>query len=373
MGKCCGGFIGQIFNPIKEVAVDVAEFVEDKIIEPAVDTVENIVKNPASLIGLGLSILAPGVGTAIGSALGATGAAASVVGNAVIGGTLAEASGGDFVKGALAGGIGSAAAPIINPTLSQALGSNVAGSVAGSALTGGTLAELQGGDFLQGALTGGVTGGIGQAANAIKAYSAYTPNADGSFTYQWDDGSTITVDDKANVLGYTPSSDIVTAPVASQQAQQDIQNKLTALNVAKTVTPYAVTSILAKEAYELAKPDAQGNLQYPIVPVPSDWTAPTYNMAFTPSAPIDFGSSELLQGTQWQQPVTLSGLINQLNTGPVEPQIPDILAQFQQPYTVAPTDIIGNLGGRPMSIADIIQGIQSGQTYNFPMGDESVG
>lgn len=369
MGKCCGGFIGQIFNPIKEVAVDVAEFVEDKIIEPVVDTVENIVKNPASLIGLGLSILAPGVGTAIGSALGATGAAASVVGNAVIGGTLAEASGGDFVKGALAGGIGSAAAPIINPTLSQALGSNVAGSVAGSALTGGTLAELQGGDFLQGALQGAVTGGINEAANQIKAYSAYTPNADGSYTYTWDDGSTITIDDSANVLGYTPSTDVFNATDVTGQAQNDVSGKLAALGVAKTLTPYALTALLSKSAYDAATQDEQGQYQYPIVPVPSEWKSPEYNMAFTPSAPINFGSPELLKGTQWENPVNLSGLINTLNQP--TPEINQLMTQFQapaMPYQTGINDIIGNLGGQPVSIADIISGIQSGQTYPSTMG-----
>lgn len=345
-----------------DIIEDVGDFITDEIIEPVVDTVSNIVENPAALAGLALSIAAPGVGTAIGSALGATGVAAPVIGNAIIGGTIAEASGGDFGTGALTGGLGAAVAPVINPALSDALGSNMAGSIAGSALTGGTISELQGGDFLQGALQGAVTGGINQAANQIRAYSAYTPNADGSFTYQWDDGSTITIDNQANVLGYTPSSDIVTAPIPNQQAQQDIQNKLGALNVAKTLTPYAVTALLSKSAYDLATQDAQGNYNYPIVPVPSDWKSPEYNMAFTPSAQIDFGSPELLQGTQWQNPATLSEIINSMNVQP-QYELPSFVQAFA-PNTVGMTDVVGNLNGSPVSIADIISGIQSGQNYS---------
>lgn len=51
-------------------------------------------KSPlAGLVGAALSIFAPGIGTAIGTALGASGAAASVLGAAVVNGTLSEISG----------------------------------------------------------------------------------------------------------------------------------------------------------------------------------------------------------------------------------------------------------------------------------------
>jgi len=73
--------------------------IDDNIIQPIVD-------NPAAVVGIGLNFMAPGLGTAIGTALGASGATAAVIGGAVIGGTTAELTGGDFVKGAIGGGVG---------------------------------------------------------------------------------------------------------------------------------------------------------------------------------------------------------------------------------------------------------------------------
>ena len=90
--------------------------IDDAIIQPIVD-------NPAAAIGLGLNFFAPGLGTAIGTALGATGATAAVIGGAVIGGATAELSGGDFINGAVAGGIGAGLGQLAQG----------AGSVAGNA------------------------------------------------------------------------------------------------------------------------------------------------------------------------------------------------------------------------------------------------
>jgi hypothetical protein len=69
--------------------------------------------------------MAPGLGTAIGTALGATGATAAVVGGAVIGGATAELTGGDFVQGAIGGGIGAGLGQ-----LAQGAGGTVAGNAA---------------------------------------------------------------------------------------------------------------------------------------------------------------------------------------------------------------------------------------------------
>ncbi len=128
------------------------------------------------IAALGLSLLAPGVGTAIGSALGASGVAASAIGNAIISGTLSEASGGDFAKGALTGAIGSGVGGLISPEISSALGGGSVGNVAANALTSGALSELQGGDFTSAALRGALTGGIDAAkAAAISDYISQNP------------------------------------------------------------------------------------------------------------------------------------------------------------------------------------------------------
>lgn len=323
--------------------------------------------------------------TGVSAAVGATAAAAiglgtvgtvaaTAIGSGIIAGATTAAMGGDasdVLKSAVVGGVtsyvGGTVAPAISNAVTDATGSAIVGNVVGSGLTQGAISEATGGDFLQGALIGGIGAGIDQYGRQIKSFSAYSPNPDGTQTYTWDDGSTITVDQNANVLGYTPSTEIFNAPNPAGQAQQDVSGKLAALGVAKALTPYAITALLSKSAYDQATKDEQGNYQYPIVPVPTDWQSPQYNMAFTPSAPIDFGGPELLKGTQWETPMTISGLINTINQPVIPPETQQMMTQFQAPeipYETGITDIIGEIGGKPVSIADIISGIQSGQNYS---------
>lgn len=96
----------------------VGSAIDDAVIQPIVD-------NPAAVIGIGLNFMAPGLGTAIGTALGATGATAAVVGGAVIGGATAELTGGNFVQGAIGGGLGAGLGQ-----LAQGAGGTVAGNAA---------------------------------------------------------------------------------------------------------------------------------------------------------------------------------------------------------------------------------------------------
>ena len=161
---------------------------------------------------------------------------------------------------------------------------------------------------------------------------------------------------------------------------KDISGELAALDVAKSLAPVAAGALTAGAVVNAIQEDQPTGFE--IVPIPADWRSPEYNMAFTPSAPIDFGTAELLRGTQWENPqiqaprqYTLTDVINALNyqsvpfvqqnyeIPQVQMSIPDILEQFNVAPTVGVNDIIGNLGGRPMSIADIISGIQSGQNY----------
>lgn len=119
-----------------------------------------------SIAPIGLSFLAPGLGTAIGTALGAGAAAAPIVGSSVLGAGLGAASGGGLegavtggLTGGLAGGGGSMIAEGFGAApgaASQGLGSAIASGV-GSAASGGDL-----GDVLTSAALGG---GIGYAAS----------------------------------------------------------------------------------------------------------------------------------------------------------------------------------------------------------------
>ena len=577
--------------------------------------VENFNPTKAALtasLPLLLSIALPGLGSAIGTSLGATGAAANILGGGLVGGGLSAASGGDFLQGALGGALGAGASSLVTPAISGALGGGQFGNIAAGALTGGGVAELMGGDFTTGALRGGVSAGLSDYQQQLRQEAFDTamtesglagqtsvegfqppvvevaaptiqdvisqitvptqeqaqpsidqlitqlapfefvpenidlsqlegfepdfvsPSADSSFvgprqevtvpTFEQQTSSidqliaelapyeaipeiTITapreqtvptqeemqpvIDDLIVELApyeVPPTQEIVitapreqtvptqeetqlsiddlltelapyevpeipeiviTAPreqtvLTQEQMQPEIDELLTelapyevipeaidtsaglqtvptqeeaqlsvnelltelapyevppnqvlaepdvqpepvdnsrlisALDVLKVISPAVITALLADNASQTTTetPEQTG---FPILPIPGDWRSPTYNQAFTPSAPIDFGTSALLAGTQWEnlpqfqeeQPYSLSNLINTLNYQSVpfvqqQYQMPeqtlnvnDVVSQYRTTPTVGTRDIIGNLGGKPVSIADIISGIQS--------------
>lgn len=121
-------------------------------------------KKIAPILPVVLSFVAPGLGTAIGSALGATGTAASMLGSAAIGGLSSAASGGNVLQGALGGalgaGAGSALGSAVGDTLGVTLGDTTK-NVIGSSLIGGAQSAATGGDFVTGAVQGGLGGYAG--------------------------------------------------------------------------------------------------------------------------------------------------------------------------------------------------------------------
>jgi hypothetical protein len=112
----------------------------------------------------------PGIGTAVGSALGFSGATASAVGGGLLGAGVGGLNGGwkgalmGGVGGALGGGfgaqVGSSASSALGLGLGKAgqaaLGSGLIGAGVGAAKSG-----LEGGNALKGALIGGATGAAG--------------------------------------------------------------------------------------------------------------------------------------------------------------------------------------------------------------------
>ena len=106
---------------------------------------------------IALSIFAPGLGAWIGKAIGAgAGTAGSVVGNALLRGGMSAAGGGDFatgaISGAISGGLGDLAGGALKdiaPNLSDSTS-----ALLGSALASGAGSELTGGDFATGAMQG---------------------------------------------------------------------------------------------------------------------------------------------------------------------------------------------------------------------------
>ena len=137
---------------------------------------------------IALSIFAPGLGTAIGGMLtgGGTGLVASTVGNAVLQGGLSAAGGGDFVKGALSGAITGGLGKVAGGKLANVLPgvSESTRGIIGSSLAGGAASAVTGGDFVQGALAG-ATGEMmrpmmeGIAAKGQAAFGLQDPEAGG--------------------------------------------------------------------------------------------------------------------------------------------------------------------------------------------------
>jgi len=125
---------------------------------------KKVFKAVAPVLPIVLSFVAPGIGTAIGSALGATGTAASMLGSAAIGGLTSAATGGNALQGAIGGALGAGAGGALGSAIGDATGmalSDTAKNVIGSSLIGGAQSAATGGDFLTGAVQGGVGGYAG--------------------------------------------------------------------------------------------------------------------------------------------------------------------------------------------------------------------
>jgi hypothetical protein len=107
---------------------------------------------------------------------------------------------------------------------------------------------------------------------------------------------------------------------------------------------------------------------FPIVPIPSDWTSPikpTGVAEFKPLTPIDFGSKEMLRGTQWEKLLDPN-----YGTAPAMPT-------STNPSNMTFNELTRILGGsresiptQNLSINDVIAGIQSqyGQTPQGSVG-----
>jgi hypothetical protein len=77
------------------------------------DTKSGFVAPLLTAAAIATTFVAPGVGASIGKAMGLSGKLASTVGNAMVGGTLSKAGGGDFFKGALLASIPSVVSEIV--------------------------------------------------------------------------------------------------------------------------------------------------------------------------------------------------------------------------------------------------------------------
>jgi len=120
----------------------------------------------SAVLPIALAVFVPGLGTAIGSALGASGIGASMLGGAIIGGASSALGGGDWKKGALMGGLGGGLGGAVGEFVAPGA-SAVTQNIIGSGLVGGAAGALTGQGVAKGALQGVAGGAIGQLAGNL--------------------------------------------------------------------------------------------------------------------------------------------------------------------------------------------------------------
>lgn len=114
-----------------------------------------------------------GAGAAIGAAMGIPAQYAAHFGNALLSGGMSALSGGNFVKGAVAGGLGSYASPYISEfakTAGQAVGGDTLGKIASGAVQGAGRSAIGAtitGDSIGNALLSGAAGGAASAGTDL--------------------------------------------------------------------------------------------------------------------------------------------------------------------------------------------------------------
>ena len=111
---------------------------------------------------IALSFIAPGIGTAIGSALGAGTTFAPIVGGAVLGGLNSAISGGNPLVGAVTGGLGAGLGGQLGSAVAPGASEGVQSAI-GSGLIGAGTSALQGKNPITGALTGAASGYLGSS------------------------------------------------------------------------------------------------------------------------------------------------------------------------------------------------------------------
>ena len=129
-----------------------------------------------AVLPIALSIFLPGVGTAIGAALGASGIGAAVIGGAVIGGASSALSGGNVLQGALMGGAGAGLGGVVGGGVNKAFGlglGNAGKAVLGSGIIGGVAGAATGQGVLRGIGQGVLGGAIGELAGTVNAPTAF--------------------------------------------------------------------------------------------------------------------------------------------------------------------------------------------------------
>lgn len=316
---------------------------------------KSFLKKVAAPVAAIAAIAFPPLIPAIGTALGASGAAASVVGAAALSTGASLVSGESLGDALKAGAISGLTAGLLGPSASGGGGSALDAGMNVYPTSG--ISEAVGGTAALSALDAGMgaypsTGNVG--ASALDAGMNVYPSTGDIGASALDAG-----------MGVYPSTGTI-GDVASSAVPSGLSlSGSDALRIAGIAATAAGAGSLANSGTS-----GTGGGGFDIVPIPADWRSPTATTVaqYTPLAPIDFGNAQMLQGTQWEK--LLSPTYNQ----PVPMQNP---AMSTNPSNMSFEELTRILGGsktsvptQSVSINDVIAGIQSqyGQAPKSAMG-----
>ncbi len=321
------------------------------------------------------ALTAGGTGGLLGGMIAPTASAATqaALGGALLGGGGAALTGQDVLKGAFLGGAGGYLSNALasGVTDSQALQAAMDADIAGGMIPEfGTNAAYDA--FMQSAMTPEAMSAIEQMI-ANSSVAGMTPEqiaAQGNMITDIASGNYVgpmTADELGASFekymaegGYFPTNTPASSSggVTTTGANIGTGTKVglgTDLTLGKVLDAAKVAAIIGGVTGVVTDKPAQTG--FDIVPVPSDWKTPTYTQPTGTAQglpPINFGSRELLRGTQWEK---------YLNPAPT-------LAVPMQPMGMGYDQLVGALQGGQggnLTLNDIISGIQ-GQYGQTPAG-----
>lgn len=320
----------------------------------------------APFLTIGSLLLAPGLSGLIGGATGLTGGALAAATGATLGAGTSALTGNDILKGALLGGgtgyLSSLLSSGVTDTdlLKQAADADMA---AGMLPEYGTNAAY---DAAMADLMANSPGAIAQLENIVNSQVGGTlgpDNIDVGGGWNPADSADFSMEVTADrpVVDYSNESlnypgTATTTGTGGSPVNASVSTTSPSLNDVLNVVKAGTLVAGLTGAASAAGGSPSG---FEIVPVPSDWKTPTYGQTgqWPALTPIDFGSRELLRGTQWEKYIN-----------PAQPVTP-VQAPAGMDYGQL-VNILQGGQGSTLSLNDIISGIQSqyGQTNTGSVG-----
>ena len=172
-----------------------------------------------------------------------------------------------------------------------------------------------------------------------------------------------TIGDTLAAITTLPSTLTTTPTTTTTTTTPTKETPLTTSDIIKLVSIVPAIAAVNKAV----TPSTPSTPTYPVVDIPTEWGNPPAPKvaAYSPLTPINFGTRNLLKGTQWEKFLD-----------PNYGKVPEPM-QYSQPSNLSYNDLMGILGskqGMPsassLSINDIISGIQNqyGQAPSSTMG-----